>query len=202
MEIHSLVTDKDDLPDIFFYLLNPKGQPVCYQRIPAGSFYLNDQIMIIKLFPEPCYKNLDDCVESGIIKTKIVLYRNEEKDKIDLNDFDDNLILDLENIKKDNTEEALGLQPKLKDMYTLVVAVYMTRYLESGDSSGTNDPFVKIQCGESEKETSRQYNRLNGVWNELLIFDNVDLDLNKNSTWPILLTKVYDHDSFSYNDQK
>ena len=200
MEIHSLVTDKDDLPDIFFYLLNPKGQPVCYQRIPAGSFYLNDQIMIIKLFPEPCYKNLDDCVESGIIKTKIVLYRSEEKDKIDLNDFDDNLILDLENIKNDNTEEALGLQPKLKDMYTLVVAVYMTRYLESGDSSGTNDPFVKIQCGESEKETSRQYNRLNGVWNELLIFDNVDLDLNKNSTWPILLTKVYDHDSFSYND--
>ena len=202
--IYSLVTDKDDLPDIFFYLLNPKGIPVCYQRIPAGSFYLNDQIMIIKLFPEPCYKQIDTCVESGIIKAKLVLFKNEEKNKVKLDFGNENLLEDLENLNlnEDQTDSniAIGLGAKLKDTFTVVVAVYMSRYLESGDSSGTNDPFVKIQCGESEKQTSTRYKRLNGVWNELLIFDGVDLDLNKNSTWPILLAKVYDHDSLSYND--
>ena len=205
MKIYSLVTDKDDLPDIFFYLLNPKGQPVCYQRIPAGSFYFNEQIMIIKLFPEPCYQEIDNCVESGIIKAKIVLYNSDEKDKVNLNfDNNENLLQDLEDLNLDNQNNddfnTLGIGQKLKDTYTLVVTVYMSRYLESGDSSGTNDPFVKIQCGETQKQTSTQYNRLNGVWNELLVFDNIDLDLNKNSTWPILLTKIYDHDSLSYND--
>ena len=199
MEILSLVSDKDDLPDIFFYLLNPKGQPVCYQRIPAGSFYLNDQIMIIKLFPEPCYKEIDTCVESGIIKAQIILYKDEERDKVNLRDYEGD-ILDLENINNENGMDALGLAPQLKDTYTLVVTVYMSRYLESGDSNGTNDPFVRLQCGENQKQTSIQYKRLNGVWNELLIFDGIDLDLKKNSTWPILLTKVYDHDSLSYDD--
>ena len=203
MEILSFAKDKDDLPDIFFYLLNPKGKPVCFQRIPAGSFQLNDQIMIIKLFPEPCYKDIDSNVESGILKAKIVLYNNSEKNKVDLSKFVDgdtdseDQIEDLEALAK---MEYIGIGQKLKPAYSVVVVVYMSRYLESGDSSGTNDPLVKIQCGESVRETSIQYNKLNGVWNEKLIFDCVELNLNKNSTWPVLLTKVYDHDTLSYND--
>ena len=203
MEIHSLANDKDELPDIFFYLLNPKGKPVCFQRIPAGAFYLNDQIMIIKLFPEPCYKDIDSNVESGILKTKIVLYKNDEKNKVDLSKYVDGdtdsegQVEDLEAMAK---MDYIGIGQKLKEAYTVVVMVYMSRYLESGDTSGTNDPLVKIQCGENEKESSIQYNKLNGVWNEKLIFDCVELNLKKNSTWPIFLVKVYDYDTLSYND--
>ena len=203
MEIHSLATDKDDLPDIFFYLLNPKGKPVCFQRIPAGSFHLNDQIMIIKLFPEPCYKEVDSNVESGLLKAKIVLYKSDEKNKVDLSKFVDgdtdseDQVEDLEALANKNY---IGVGQPLKQTYAVVVVVYMSRYLESGDSSGTNDPMVIMQCGESVRETSIQYNKLNGVWNEKLVFDCVELNLKKNSTWPILLTKVYDHDTLSYND--
>ena len=203
MEIHSLATDKDDLPDIFFYLLNPKGRPVCFQRIPAGSFHLNNQIMIIKLFPEPCYNEVDSNVESGLLKVKIVLYKNDEKNKVDLSKFVDgdtdseDQVEDLEALANMNL---IGVGQKLKETYSVVVVVYMSRYLESGDSSGTNDPMVIIQCGDIVRETSIQYNKLNGVWNEKLIFDCVELNLKKNSTWPILLTKVYDHDTLSYND--
>ena len=203
MEILSLASDKDDLPDIFFYLLNPKGRPVCFQRIPAGSFYLNEQIMIIKLFPEPCYKEIDSNVESGLLKAKIVLYRSDEKNKVDLTKFVDGDTdseqqnEDLESMAK---MEYIGIGQKLKEAYSVVVVVYMSRYLESGDTSGTNDPLVSIQCGENVKETSIQYNKLNGVWNEKLIFDCVELNLKKNSTWPILLTKVYDYDTLSAND--
>ena len=203
MEILSLANDKDDLPDIFFYLLNPKGKPVCFQRIPAGAFHLNEQIMIIKLFPEPCYKEIESNVESGLLKTKIILYKSDEKNKVDLSHFKDGdtdseeQVEDLEALSSMNF---IGIGQKLKEAYSVVVVVYMSRYLESGDSSGTNDPMVKIQCGENVRETSIQYNRLNGVWNEKLIFDCVEFNLKKNSTWPILLTKVYDHDTLSYND--
>ena len=159
MEILSLASDKDDLPDIFFYLLNPKGRPVCFQRIPAGSFYLNEQIMIIKLFPEPCYKEIDSNVESGLLKAKIVLYRSDEKNKVDLTKFVDGDTdseqqnEDLESMAK---MEYIGIGQKLKEAYSVVVVVYMSRYLESGDTSGTNDPLVSIQCGENVKETSIQ----------------------------------------------
>ena len=203
MEIHSLENDKDELPDIFFYLLNPKGMPVCFQRIPAGAFHLNEQIMIIKLFPEPCYKDIDSSVESGILKTKIVLYKNDEKDNVDLSkylDGDTDSEDQVEDLEALNNVDLIGIGQKLKEAYTVVVVVYMSRYLESGDSSGTNDPMVKIQCGENVKESSIQYNRLNGVWNEKLVFDCVELNLKKNSTWPIFLIKVYDHDTLSYND--
>ena len=54
-EFSSITDNVEDLPDIFFYLLNKDDIPVCFQRIKSSSFHLNDQIMIIKLFPEPCY---------------------------------------------------------------------------------------------------------------------------------------------------
>ena len=202
MEIQSLATEKDELPDVFFYLLNPKGQPVCYQRIPAGAFHLNQEIMIIKLFPEPCINEIDTCVESGIIKAKLFLYKSDERNKVDLTQFKEG---DSENEEADDLEamnnfEAFGIGQKLKESYSVVVVVYMSRYLESADSGGTNDPMTIIQCGEITKSTSIQYNRLNGVWNEKLIFDCVELNLKKNSTWPIFLAKVYDYDTMSYND--
>ena len=203
MEILSLANDKDDLPDIFFYLLNPKGRPVCFQRIPAGAFHLNEQIMIIKLFPEPCYNEINSSVESGILKAKIVLYKNDEKNKVDLSKFKDGdtdseeQVEDLEVLQQ---IDYIGIGQKLKETYSVVVVVYMSRYLESGDNSGTNDPVVRIQCGENVRETSIQNNKLNGIWNEKLVFDCVELNLQKNSTYPILLTKVYDHDALSSDD--
>ena len=203
IEIHSLQNDKDELPDIFFYLINPKGKPVCFQRIPAGAFHLNDQIMIIKLFPEPCYKDIESNVDSGLLKVKIVLYKNEEKNKVDLTKFvdgDTDSEENVEDLEALTNMDTIGIGQKLNEAYTVVVVVYMSRYLESGDTTGTNDPMIRIQCGESVRETSIQYNRINGVWNEKLIFDCTEMSLKKNSTWPIFLVKAYDHDTLSYDD--
>ena len=52
MHYLSLSDDKEQFPDMFFYLLNCNGDPVCFQRIKSTSFYLNDQIMLIELFPK------------------------------------------------------------------------------------------------------------------------------------------------------
>ena len=90
MQFLSISNDKEQLPDMFFYLLNPSGDPVCFQRIKSTQFHLNDQIMIIKLFPEPCYDKVKSTIHSGLLKAKIVLYNNTtEKNKVDLSKFKD-----------------------------------------------------------------------------------------------------------------
>jgi hypothetical protein len=148
--------------------------------------------MIIKLFPEPCYNEIESNVDSGLLKVKIVLYKSDEKNKVDLNQFKDGdtdseeQIDDLEALTK---MDYMGIGQKLREAYTVVVVVYMSRYLESADSNGTNDPLVKIQCGENVKETSIQYNRLNGVWNEKLIFDCTEFNLKKKFNMAYIFSK-------------
>ena len=52
----------------------------------------------------------------------------------------------------------------------------MSRYLISSDSEGTNDPYVTIRCFQEEKKTNIKHGSVNGIWNEKLIFDNIDME--------------------------
>ena len=195
---NTLTEDKEELPDIFFYLINKDDIPVCFQRIKASSFHLNDQIMIIKLFPEPCYDKVSSTINSGLLKIKLTLYNsNTESNKIDLAQFNDE-ISDKENQSPQNilaTSAFGGIGANIGELYTVVCVVYMCRYLVSKDSTGNNDPYVRITCVNEKRETSIKHETINGIWNEMLIFDGVDLDLKKKSTWPILLAEVLDYDS-------
>ena len=200
MQFLTTTDNKEQLPDMFFYLLNPDGNPVCFQRIKSTSFHLNDQIMIIKLFPEPCYDKVKSTINSGLLKAKIMLFNSStEKSKIDLTKFregdsaDENGEEDLENYNE------LGIGRKLKVLYTVVCIVYMCRYLISSDGNGTNDPYVRLTCVNDQKETSIKHETINGIWNEALVFDGVELDLKRKSTWPILLAEVLDYNSMKKN---
>ena len=196
-EFCSLNNDKEQLPDMFFYLVNKKDIPVCFQRIKSSSFHLNDQIMIIKLFPEPCYDKVKSTINSGLLKVNITLYNKAtESNKIDLNKFKDG---ESESEKDENKDDIIansafgGIGGKVKELYTVVCIVYMCRYLVSKDSSGNNDPFVRITCVNEYRETSTKHETINGIWNEKLVFDGVHLDLKRKSTWPILLAEVIDY---------
>ena len=196
--------DIDMLPDLFFYLINPSDEPVCFQRIKLSNFYLNEQVMIIKLFPEPCYSKVDSVLNAGLLKTKIMLYNNKtDKNKININMFKDD---DTEEEISENGSEKINLENiglkggKIKDLYMLVCVVYMCRYLNSSDNNGKNDPYVRITCVDTKRETSIKQDTINGIWNETIIFDGVELNLNKKSTWPILLTEVLDYDNIGSDD--
>ena len=196
-EFSSLGEDKDDLPDMFFYLLNKDNIPVCFQRIKSSSFHLNDQIMIIKLFPEPCYDKVQSTINSGLLKVRITLYnKTKELNQIDFNKFKDGETDDEKNKKNILATSAFGgIGANINDLYTVVCVVYMCRYLVSQDGNGNNDPYVRITCVNEKRETSIKHETINGIWNEMLIFDGVQLDLKKKSTWPILLAEVLDYDS-------
>ena len=195
LQYNSISSDKEDLPDMFFFLCDKKDDPVCFQRIKSSSFHLNHNIMIIKLFPEPCFNKVKSTINSGLLKVKIALYNvATEKNKIDFNEFKDGDSGEEERKNKDSYVNFGGLGGSLAETYTVVCMVYMCRYLMSSDSSGTNDPYVRISCADIIKETTIKNETVNGIWNEKLIFEGIKLDLKKKSTWPILLAEVLDYD--------
>ena len=204
MQYLSISKDKEMLPDIFFYLVNPDNEPVCFQRIKASNFHLNENIMIIKLFPEPCYDKVSSTINSGLLKIKMTLYNNkEEKNKIDVKKFRDGETEEEpseEDMEKINIENIGFKGGKIKDLYMVVCVVYMCRYLISSDNNANNDPYVRITCVDTKRETSIKHETINGIWNEILIFDGVELNIKKKSTWPIILAEVLDYDKIGKDD--
>ena len=204
LQFYSLSDDVEQLPDMFFYLQNPDGEPVCFQRIKPIIFHLNDQVMVIKLFPEPCYGKVTSNIHAGLLKAKIVIYNNvKEKIKVDLKNFRDGESGEEESeedLEKLNSSKIGFIGGKIKDLYTVVCIVYMCRYLISSDSNGTNDPYVRLTCVDETQETTIKHGSINGIWNESLVFNSVTLDLKKKSTWPILLVEVLDYDKIGKDD--
>lgn len=207
IQCQTLTNSLDELPDIFVYLCNSKGEHICFQRIKASEFHLNKDIMVIKLIPDPCYHKVDQLYKSGLVKLKICVtnkatdppetraildgFKDGDSDKEETDDLEDLL---------NHSSGEIGIGGPLKATYAVVCNVYMTRYVVSSDSNGSNDPYVSLQCMETEISTGIKYNTVNGIWNEKLIFDNVEMDIKKRSTWPIFLLKLKDHDTLTGDD--
>lgn len=83
-----------------------------------------------------------------------------------------------------------------KAEYMIVANIHMSRFLVSGDSDGTSDPYVKISIGTQEQKTTVKYDSVNCIWNESLYFLNIEMDLSDKTTWPILFLQVMDEDNF------
>ena len=188
------------LPDIYIYLVDVKQraekQNVCFQRIKCSAFHLNNEITVIKLLPDPCIGEVETMRKSGIVKCKICFY-NSEKDLNSIPKEKDflsggknfNVLTTLQNQFDGYQNETVS---NLKE-YTIIAIVYMSKGLISADSQGTSDPFVKLTLDGKTKSTSVKNNTMNGIWNERLEFDNILMDLNDYSTWPIFLLNVFDY---------
>ena len=64
--IQSFTPNLEELPDLIIYLMQ-KGKEICFQRIKLSQFHLNDDIFVIKLFPEPCVGAVKEIFLSGIV---------------------------------------------------------------------------------------------------------------------------------------
>ena len=80
----------EELPDLIIYLIKGKKE-ICFQRIKLSEFHLNDDILVIKLFPEPCIGVVKELYYSGIVKAKIKLFNKKIDDlsKCDISGFKD-----------------------------------------------------------------------------------------------------------------
>ena len=88
--IESYTKNLEELPDLLIYLMKGDNE-ICYQRIKLSRFHLNDDILIIKLFPEPCINKVEEVYHSGLIKIKLKLFNKsiDPKDKCDVSAFKD-----------------------------------------------------------------------------------------------------------------
>ena len=190
-----------ELPDLFIYLTDYFKFNVCFQRLKLKPFYLNKNMYIIKLLPDPCINKVKTIRKSGIIQCRIFLY-NTDKDKdiptekefneggiasIPVEDDDDD---DLENMLKEDNKPKKVLVEKKK--YTVIATVFMSKGIISGDKSGTSDLFVKLKSFSTKKETQTKNDTMNGIWNENLEFNDVEMEIDDFSTWPIFFATIFD----------
>ena len=228
LNANTFTNNLEELPDIIIYL-RQKEQVICFQRIKLSKFYLNDKLHVIKLYPEPCIGAVKELYYSGIVKMKINLFNSKDKnaesykkafkdgdeyetERIDKNnkiikakELSDSEDEDLQNVLYEPEEKKIvneNVEKKKKNFkfYKVVVCVYMTRYLISGDSSGLSDPYCTISINGDEKKTSTKYKCVNGIWNEKLIFENVGFSYNEQATWPIIFATVMNENTILSNE--
>ena len=208
--------DKFELPDIFIYLVDKKNkaerQNVCFQRIKADVFHLNKDIIVLKLLPDPCIGKCKNMMKSGILKCKIFVYNQaEDKDIPSEKEFNKGGYVpnlktfskkqsqvieeeDLENIlNEDKNEPQPDINIGQAKFYTIAAIVYMSKGLVAAESNGTSDPFVTLTLGSSQLKTSVKNNTMNGIWNELLVFTDILMNIDDKTTWPIFLLSVFDY---------
>jgi len=225
--LNTFSNDKFELPDLFIYLVDTKNkiekQNVCFQRVKADVFYLNKDIIALKLLPDPCIGKCKSMMNSGLLKCKILVYNQaEDKNIPSEKEFNSGGIIaalqtltskpskvieveddDLENLMNEDNNKVE--QPPVFQMdqkakyYTVVAIVYMSKGLVAAESDGTSDPFVTLTYGKDKLQTSVKNNTMNGIWNEQLIFSDIYMDFNDYSTWPIFLLSVFDYNKIKSN---
>ena len=72
--LHTFSQKKEELPDLFLYLTNEKGDVISFQRLKLSKFYLKDDAYLIKLLPEPCKNKVTSVCYSGVVKLRMKLF--------------------------------------------------------------------------------------------------------------------------------
>ncbi len=209
IKLHTLTSDVKEVPDLFIYLSDKSGEYICFQRLKAETFLNNDDIMVIKLIPDPSVGQIKEFVYSGIVKIRITL-RNKDFIIPIINDIKQPLDGKGKKLETEDSEEedSGGLTSEINKMkenlikkptikvatYAIVANIYMSRHLVSGDSGGNSDPFVRLRIGDDEKNTSVKNDCINCIWNESLLFENIKMDIENKSTWPVIFLQVMDKD--------
>ena len=187
----------------------------------------NSDIYTIKLFPEPCMQKVDYLFISGILKMRIKLINKEitPTDLLDVSIFRNgdesgnkklkgimsqlagdevsegsfNRSEDLENLLPKNKKNTKTEKENKFKFYKIIACIYMTRFIIAGDSGGLSDLYAEVTIDGITKQTKVLNKCANGIWNEQLIFGDVLLNIDDQSTWPVGLITVKDKDYVSFD---
>ena len=198
MQFKSLHSDKAKLPDMFIYLEDQKHigdtENVSFQRIKAQEFYMCQDVLYIKLLPDPVINSVKTMKDAGLLKCKICLFNSKTDQPPDMKEFESTGQFQLASLSSGKFLGGGDMQ-----FYKICAVVYMSKGLVAAESNGTSDPFVVLKLGEKEKSTNYKQNTMNGVWNEILEFDEIYMDIKDQRTWPVFLLNVFDKNKFLSN---
>jgi Ca2+-dependent lipid-binding protein len=120
--------------------------------------------MVVKFFPDPAIGAIKESRKAGMVKIHINIK------KMKFNEFDDNKSVTSSNMNLELISPNKVLKKNLTNStknYYVVVNVHQSRYLISGDSDGTSDPYVVVKIGNQAWKTNTINDTINPVNNFL-----------------------------------
>lgn len=179
-EFSSNFNEVNDLSDLIVSLYidktdNNSKRRICFQRLDSKIFYNNEETVYLKLIPDSCLSDNLKAWLMVLLKVKIKLTRHEMSGK------SEEIVKDYIGSKK--TKEN-----------TIVFNVFQSKNFNPSDSNGKSDAYIEVSCKGKTQSTSVKYDQVNGIWNESLVFSNIQFDVLDKESWPIILMKYKDKD--------
>ncbi|XP_029984050.1 otoferlin isoform X4 [Sphaeramia orbicularis] len=197
------------IPDVFIWMMS-NNKRIAYARVPSKDilFSIVDEetgkdcgkvkAVFLKL---PGKKGFGPAGWTVQAKLELYLWLGLNKQR---KDFLSGLPNGFEEIKAAKTGPGLQSVPpvslvyNMKQVFQLRAHMYQARSLFAADSSGLSDPFARVFFSSHSQVTEVLSETLCPTWDQLLVFDNVELfgeasELRDDP--PIIVVEIYDQDT-------
>ncbi|XP_061094120.1 otoferlin-like [Conger conger] len=196
------------IPDIYIWMMS-NNKRIAYARVPSKDilFSLVDeesgkdcgkvQTLFLKL---PGKKGFGSAGWTVQAKTELYLWLGLNKQRKDFlsglpNGFEENKAAKGPGML---SSPPISLTYTMKQVFQLRVHMYQARSLFAADSTGLSDPFARVFFSTHSQVTEVLNETLCPTWDQLLVFDNVELygeasELRDDP--PIIVIEIYDQDT-------
>ncbi|KAG7460806.1 hypothetical protein MATL_G00202750 [Megalops atlanticus] len=196
------------IPDIFIWMMS-NNKRIAYARIPSkdilhsivdeetGKECGKVKAVFLKL---PGKKGFGPAGWTVQAKMEVYLWLGLNKQRKDFlsglpNGFEENKAVKGPGLQ---SVPPISLVYNMKQVFQLRVHMYQARSLFAADSSGLSDPFARVFFSTHSQVTEVLNETLCPTWDQLLVFDNVELfgeasELRDDP--PIIVIEIYDQDT-------
>jgi hypothetical protein len=127
-------------------------------------FKSQNETLLVKLLPDFAVGEVSEPRIAGILKIEIGIKQNNFLlIENDLNSSYNSLNNDIQLIDLKTCLTNVNLTNLNYKNYYIIINIYQSRYLVSGDSDGTSDPYVKVKIGKQVLKTSVKNDTINPV---------------------------------------
>uniref|UniRef100_A0A672QRH7 Otoferlin n=1 Tax=Sinocyclocheilus grahami TaxID=75366 RepID=A0A672QRH7_SINGR len=200
------------VPDIYIWMIS-NNKRIAYARVPSKDILFSSvdeetgkdcgkvQTIFFKL---PGKKSFGPAGWTVQAKTELYLWLGLNRQRKDYlsglpNGFEENKAVKGPGM----SSPPISLMYTMKQIFQLRIHMYQARSLFAADSSGLSDPFARVFFSTHSQVTEVLNETLCPTWDQLLVFDNVELygeagELRDDP--PIIVIEIYDQDTVGKAD--
>ncbi|KAL7873041.1 hypothetical protein AOLI_G00121120 [Acnodon oligacanthus] len=201
------------VPDVYVWMIS-NGKRIAYARVPSKDIlYSNVEEETGKdcgkvktiFFKLPGKKGFGPAGWTVQAKTEVYLWLGLNRQRKDFlsglpNGFEENKAVKGPGMQ---SSPPISLIYTMKQIFQLRVHMYQARSLFAADSTGLSDPFARVFFSTHSQVTEILNETLCPTWDQLLVFDNVELygeasELRDDP--PIIVIEIYDQDTVGKAD--
>ncbi|KAL7862243.1 hypothetical protein SRHO_G00136840 [Serrasalmus rhombeus] len=201
------------VPDVYIWMIS-NGKRIAYARVPSKDILYSNvdeetgkdcgKVKTI-FFKLPGKKGFGPAGWTVQAKTEMYLWLGLNRQRKDFlsglpNGFEENKAVRGSGMQ---SSPPISLIYTMKQIFQLRVHMYQARSLFAADSTGLSDPFARVFFSTHSQVTEILNETLCPTWDQLLVFDNVELygeasELRDDP--PIIVIEIYDQDTVGKAD--